>query len=152
MTDRKPPPALDVLLGVPWLEREGFRHAVLLQGVDVADAIVAACRDMADDILKRRAGNTEPFGQKAQIAERAVCINQPEIGSENSNPARQQIESRAFDARGIGEVGCRRSFRVCSSGLCHLRSAPGWKAAMNPNCASSRTTQLRPCPIAWMQL
>ena len=57
MTDRKPPPALDVLLGVPWLEREGFRHAILHQGVDLADAIVAAGRNMADDILKRRAGN-----------------------------------------------------------------------------------------------
>ena len=62
MTDRKPPPALDVLLGVPWLEREGLRHAILDEGIDLADAIVAACRNVADDILKGRAGNTEPVG------------------------------------------------------------------------------------------
>ena len=127
MADGEPPPALDVLLGIPWLEREGLRHAILHQRVDLADAIVAACRDVANDILQRRAGNTEPFGEEAQSTERPVCINQFEIVPENSNPIRQQIESRAFDARGIGKVGCHRRSRVCSSGLRHSCPLPPGK-------------------------
>jgi len=59
---------------------------------------------VADDVLKSRAGNTEPFGQETQIAKRPVRINEIKILIENSDAALQDVKGSALDARVIGEV------------------------------------------------
>ena len=106
MADRKPPSTLDMLFVLPWIEREDLGHAVLHQRVDFAGAIVAAGGDVADDILKPRSRNAEPFGQEAQFAKRPVRIDQVKVRVENSNAARQEVEGRALDAGWIGKVKC----------------------------------------------
>jgi hypothetical protein len=107
MPDRKPPSTLDILLVLPWRKREEVGHPISYQGVNLAGAVVAAGGDVADDILKPRSGNAEPFGQEAQFAKRPVRIDEVKVLVENSNAARQEVEGSALNARAIGKVRCR---------------------------------------------
>jgi hypothetical protein len=101
MADVKAAAAGNILLGAPGRSAHHICETLAHHRFKVARAVVAARRDIMNDVEQQCAGSAEPLGEAAQLPEGFVAVLQLCRGIEHANAARQQIQRRGKALAGV---------------------------------------------------